>query len=294
MKRIIPVVLFIIVALFLLNFETPGQNDIEKHSLKGKVKSCKTTCYKYTKLDDGRYSLLNDCVDFAGDCYHLDSYFKYNKSGYIVQSKEIPAKWEPEKCEQNKVIHRDKENRITCTEIFDNKENLILREVVEFNSDHTPCRTTEYNNEGQRLSFKEYKYDDKKRPIEVLHYDDSGILTYVSDKCYYLKTGERIIGDSGDTIMFNTKGQLIMEYGSFDDGTCYKNIHEYNKKGERERIVFMVDNDVVEVKTNPYQEVMRSGKIVKSDDNENWLIQVFPGSFSENEGSVVIREIEYY
>ena len=68
----------------------------------------------------------------------------------------------------------------------------------------------------------------------------------------------------------------------------------YNKKGERERIVFMVDNDVVEVKTNPYQEVMRSGKIVKSDDNENWLIQVFPGSFSENEGSVVIREIEYY
>ena len=43
MKRIIPVVLFIIVALFLLNFETPGQNDIEKHSLKGKVKSCKTT-----------------------------------------------------------------------------------------------------------------------------------------------------------------------------------------------------------------------------------------------------------
>ena len=294
MKRLIPVILLIVLPLLLLNFDTSAPTDWYRHKLNGRVKSCKTTCYKYNVLNSGRVSLTKDCIDYAGDCYHLDSYFKYNKKGYVIEAKEYAAKWEPEKSDRNRIYKRDDENKILSSDLFDDSNKLISREIIEYDNDRNPCRVSEYDGFGHKKSSKEFHYDEKRRPIEVLHYDAAGVLTNITDKCFYLPSGEKIIGENGDTLMFNVKGELLMEYGVFDDGSSYKNIHEYNSNGERERVVFMIDNKIVEVKNNPYQEILTCGTVIKADENDNWIIRDFPSPFSDKAGSVIIREIEYY
>ncbi|MGL4292652.1 MAG: hypothetical protein ACRCSQ_03615 [Bacteroidales bacterium] len=251
----------------------PLRNDLWKHGLKGPVKTCRITCYRYLVMDNGTKVLEKGLLEYAGDAYEVDAYYIYDNTGFIRE--EVSASYEHEGVNERKKYERDKSGRIRNVALYRDP------------SGNEPDEKHKYN------------YDRLGRLATIVRYDSDDVLMDTIEKFQYNKAGYMIVNwDEGDvnyTSLINSDGKCMEEIGVFRSGEEYfRNYHQYdNETGKRTRTTFTANKKIIEVRDNPPSgNILDEGKIVSKDKYGNWITMIFQSE--DPGGAMVEREIVYY
>ena len=86
MKNLMTILALFVVCLFI----RAQQNDVQRHGLNGKVRSCKTLSYSYQSGPDGKLTANRDLLQYGGDGYEVDGWYGYDTTGNILLAYSIP------------------------------------------------------------------------------------------------------------------------------------------------------------------------------------------------------------
>jgi hypothetical protein len=303
MKTIL--LLFSLNAIFVLS-----QNDLNKYSLKGKVKTFQSACYDAIVLND---SLIVKGEKKSNKRYYkiFECYFKFNEQGFITDEKK--------NLDSKKFIY-NKKNQLIFEEFIDTIPENIRKFKYKYNLNSQLKKEVWYKNENQIYYKILYRYKKRKLVSEIekdLKWKEKYIIKYSYDKNKNLIKIEELENDSltGVSLFKNDSLGRIIQEEEFDSKNALvtKKVYEYNENGLVTKIskyrlsncissiveyIFDENNNLIEE-----NEVVNDFFILKKFDlmgnlilsvNEPYIGAVFKYIYTYDQNNNWIRKTEYY